>query len=503
MRSHIGMTILLAWLLTAASVTSSPAWPATAAAADRPQLAQQAAMIQASLTEDEPIKAAAPDAGAAITTWEYDQIKPKIAHNTTADNFLVVWEDHHWGWGADWDIYARLVAADGVPLGTHFGIAWENSNQRTAPDVAYNTNANEYLVVWEYAFSATDHDIYARRVGSDGALLGGEIGIAITTATEGLPAVVYNPTANEYLVRWRRVEGSDEFAHGNIYAQRVNAAGALVGAAISVATSALDETAPAAAYDASANRYMVVWQGTQSGAREYGIYGQRLAADGALAGAQIAISTWDGDQLYPQIAYDSVEHRFLVVWEDHHWGVANGWYVYGQLVGSNGVLVGSHLSIAGGDGKNHLTPDVAYASTVRSYVVVWEYVYSAADHDVYARRVAYDGTRPDSKFALSSLGSYEGRPAVAVGADAAFLSAWEDGRNQPTMGIDIFGAASTLTVPALTGQVYIGTTGTETTPLAGAVVQAYCSNSADAYGALIGTAAANAQGAYSLPFAIA
>lgn len=498
MRSHIGMTILLAGLLTALTATASPAGPG-AAAAGPPQMAQQTTPLSPTFTEDEPAKAAAPAAAAAITTWEYDQIKPKIAYNATANNFLVVWEDHHWGWGADWDIYARLVAADGTPQGTHFGIAWENANQRTAPDVAHNTAANEYLVVWEYAYSATDHDIYARRVGSDGALIGGEIGIATTTAAEGLPAVVYNSASNEYLVVWRRVEGADEFTQGNIYAQRINAAGALVGATLSVATGVLDETAPAAAYDSAANRYMVLWQGRQSGASDYGIYGQRLAADGALAGAQIALSTWDGDQLYPQIAYDSVEHRFLAVWEEHHWGAASGWYVYGQLVGSDGVLVGTHLSIAGGDGKNRLTPDVAYAAAVRSYAVVWEYAYSAADHDVYARRVAYDGTHPDNEFAISALGSQEGRPAVAMGAGATFLAAWEDGRNQPTMAIDIFGATSTLTIPALTGHVYIGTSGTETTPLPGAVVQAHCSNSAEVLGALIGDAAANAQGAYSLP----
>ena len=41
-----------------------------------------------------------------ISTWEYDQILPRIAHNTNSDEFLVVWDDHHWSWGAERDITA-------------------------------------------------------------------------------------------------------------------------------------------------------------------------------------------------------------------------------------------------------------------------------------------------------------------------------------------------------------------------------------------------------------
>jgi hypothetical protein len=495
MRSHLRIGLLIICLLMVAVAALAIDLTATAAA----RIPHQTAPNQETFSEDTPVKSASPDAGAAIITWEYDQVRPKIAYNSAAGNYLVVWEDHHWGWGDDWDIYARFTAADGAPQGTHFGIAWDNASQRTAPDIAFNTSAQNFLVVWEYAYSVTDHDIYARRVGSDGALLSGEIAIATTTSAEGLPAIVYNPTANEYLVVWRQVVGSDEFKQGDIYAQRVNASGAPVGSAIQVAGGALDETAPAAAYDASTNRYMVVWQGRQSGTTEYGIYGQRVAADGALAGAQIAISTWEGDQLLPQVAYDSVEHRFLVVWEEHHWGEANGWHVYGQMVGADGALVGSHLLVSGGAGQHRLAPDVTYLPAVRSYLVVWEYAFSATDHDVYARRVAYDGTRPESEFAISSLGSYEGRPAGAAGANAAYLLAWEDGRNQAAMAVDIYGAASTVVVSSLTGRVYIGASGVETTPLPGATVQAYCSNAAGDYGAPIGTTMTNAQGEYTLP----
>ena len=104
----------------------------------------------------------------SIVSWEYDQVNPAIAFNAAGNKYLTVWEDHHWGWGTDWDIYGRLVGTDGLPAGEQFGISWEGSNSRLRPRVAANQQNGEFLVVWEYAFTDTDHDIYARRVSGTG-----------------------------------------------------------------------------------------------------------------------------------------------------------------------------------------------------------------------------------------------------------------------------------------------------------------------------------------------
>jgi hypothetical protein len=168
-------------------------------------------------------------APAPVISWEYDQLGPAVAYGAASDEFLVVWEDHHWGFGGDWDVYARRVAADGTPLGTAFGVAFDGAAHRLDPDVAYNSTHGEFLVVWEYEYSATDHDIYARRVTTAGELAGGEIAIATPGDYDSNPAVVFDPAAEEYLVIWERRAGSDEFAHHDIYAQRLSAGGTLQG----------------------------------------------------------------------------------------------------------------------------------------------------------------------------------------------------------------------------------------------------------------------------------
>ena len=73
----------------------------------------------------------------AVSTWTNDQLRPDVAFNTAAGNFLVVWEDHHWGTGADPDIYGQRVAGNGGLLGGNIGISWDSPNDRLNPAVTY------------------------------------------------------------------------------------------------------------------------------------------------------------------------------------------------------------------------------------------------------------------------------------------------------------------------------------------------------------------------------
>ena len=54
-----------------------------------------------------------------------------------------------------------------------------------------------------------------------------------------------------------------------------------------------------------------------------------MTSAGALSGSLILVGSWEGDQILPRLAYSDYSNDFLVVWEDHHWGDANGWDIYG------------------------------------------------------------------------------------------------------------------------------------------------------------------------------
>lgn len=115
-----------------------------------------------------------------VCNWEYDQIMPRLAYNDHENQFLIVWEDHHWGWGADWDIYGRLLDADGTLDGAQFGISWEGEEARSHPDVVHMGGSNVYMVTWEYEYTPSDHDIYARCLFSTGTVKGLERAICST-----------------------------------------------------------------------------------------------------------------------------------------------------------------------------------------------------------------------------------------------------------------------------------------------------------------------------------
>jgi hypothetical protein len=439
----------------------------------------------------------------AIVSWEYDQIQPAAAFNTAANQYLVVWEDHHWGFGDNWDIYGRRVSESGATVGGTFGISWLDDggdHDRMAPDVAYNTSDDDYFVVFEYAYSDTDHDILGQRVDADGSLIGSEVWLASSAANQSTPAVAYNPATNEHLVVYEQLAGSGEFTYNNIYGVIV-AANGVAGTPFVISDGPVAKAAPDVAYTTTDGHFLVVWQEVRPDAG-YDVLGQMVTGAGTLSGGRILVGAWEGDQIRPRVAYGSYANDFLVVWEDHHWGEAAGWDIYGQRVATDGSLRGADLTVAD-PGTQHAThPDVAYNPTTRNYLVVWEYAYSASDHDVFSRRVAYDGTRPETAVGVSRLGSHEGAPTVASGGGSSLLVIWEDDRNDasdPDAGLDLYAEPQTISLPTLSGRVYEGLVEDETTPLAGVSVALYCSRSAGNLGTLVDGTTTNGEGWYGLP----
>lgn len=455
------------------------------------------------LTEGQSAQSLKPMASAAaspIITWEYDQVQPAIAHNPQAAEYLVVWEDHHWG--GDWDIYGRLIADNGAALGGHFGISSDDPKPQLAPATAYNFSNDEFLVVWEHAHSAEDHDIYARRLNREGVLVGGAIPVTTLTNFESNPAVAYNSANNEYLVVWEHLFEGQRYG---IYGRRLAADGTRLGEPIPIDTSSLfpratmvpyDALAPAVAYGSVSGQYLVVWQDKSPEKADYDITGRRIGADGSLVGDEIAISTWEYDQVKPRLAFNNRANEFLVVWEDHHWGWGEDWDIYGQRVHANGTLAGGNFGISW-DGSNHReNPDVAYKWAANEYLVAWEFEDQAENHDVFQRRVASDGTLPGGEVAVSRLGSNEARPALASDPGWSYLVVWEDGRNAVTQGMDIYGDLVSLAM--LSGRVYAGNVGDESTSLSGVTAELYCSNNAGVLGTRIASTVTNAEGWYGL-----
>jgi hypothetical protein len=212
-----------------------------------------------------------------------------LAWSSVEDEYLVVWvgdDDVPPLVDDEREVFGQLLDASGAEIGANdFRITDAGGLGNTfyhvyQADVAYNSTANEYLVV----FSAEDTvpgmvdnevEIFGQRLDADGAEVGvndfriSEMGPS-DTANYGatFPAVAHNSIANEYLVVFRGIDnvGGLVFGEYEIFGQRLDGTGAQVGAddfRISEmgGTGNVDPGAhvSAVAYDPNTNTYLVVW----------------------------------------------------------------------------------------------------------------------------------------------------------------------------------------------------------------------------------------------------
>ena len=405
-----------------------------------------------------------------------------IAYNSQANQSLVVWGGDDTTDGEN-EIFGRLVDGAGNPLGGQFRISAMGPDANASfraldPAVAYNSQANEYLVTWDgddntLPLVDNESEIFGQRLTAGGAETGADdfristMGPDANTSFEATATeVVYNSQANEYLVTW---EGEDDTGalvdeEGEIFGQRLTAAGAETGVddfRISAmgpdGNANFDAQRPRAAYNAQANEYFVIWEGDDDTAplvdNESEIFGQRLTAAGAETGTddfRISAMGPDGNANFEAdasaLAYNSQANEYLVSWDgddDTPPLVDNEREVFGQRLTAAGAETGVddfRISSMGPDGNTTFAgygPAVAYNGRANEYLVSWEGDDTAPlvneEFEIFGQRLTAGGAETGvDDFRVSAMGpdgdanfdSYE--PAVAYNAQAnEYLVAWE------------------------------------------------------------------------------
>jgi len=194
-----------------------------------------------------------------------------------AGGFLVTW---HQSLGPnDARVHARFVSATGVlgpeivaPACTVCAVSAAGSTWEAVADVAYSTTSKEFLVVWQGI------GITAQRIGLDGQLIGGNFNVTPPLYRRD-PAVVYNPTTNEFMVGFGGYDGSGFAAF-----QRVAAgSGALLGPE-TILGRAAGVYIVEVAYNATTNQYLVAWS-------QGGTYGRLIDAGGNILTNAVLLST--------------------------------------------------------------------------------------------------------------------------------------------------------------------------------------------------------------------
>ncbi len=237
---------------------------------------------------------------------------------------------------------------------------------------------------------------------------------------QNAPAAAFNPEDDEFLLVYRDSRGPNL---PDIYAQRVQSDGRLLGNAIPICDYYDSQDDPQVAYLASADRYLVIWSDGRNTTETPDVYGQLVRRDGSLDGGNFPIALLAGGHFRPRLT--ASEDAFLVVWG---YAVGDASRIQAQRVSGSGALLGARFDISDGSAWAG-QPDVAYRPAADRYLVVWADTRSA-NQDIYAQQVLPDGTLEGSNVPVTIAPGMQAWPVIAAGGvDDAVLVVWEDWRD--------------------------------------------------------------------------
>ena len=311
-----------------------------------------------------------------------------------AGGAIVVWTDARSG-GAD--IYAQRVSREGNPLWAPNGIAvCSFSGAQTLPSVIAD-GVGGAIVAWQDARGA-NLDVYAQRVAANGTLLWPTIGAPVCVlGSDQHDAAITTDGAGGAIIAW--VDGRAGFLLEDIYAQRLNAAGAAQwtpnGNVICAAGSFQFE--PRIVSD-DAGGAIVTWTDWRS---EANIYAQRVNGLGATAwavnGVPVCVAT--SLQNGPVSTADGTGGA-LIAWLDYRTSGTTSTDIYIQRLNSAGSPLWTVDGVAACAALGaQLNPTIA-ADGVGGVDIVWEDQFNPAPDS----RIHWDHLGPSGYTTLPTLG---------------------------------------------------------------------------------------------------
>jgi hypothetical protein len=368
------------------------------------------------------------------------EVNPAIAYNSQWQEYLVVlWNDRP---GND-DIRAERVSRDGRLLGGRWVAAGPGAERRY-PDVAYNSQGNDYLVVWVEEAGGVSY-VKAQQLWADGELKGGQITVfsgVIGSQTSAHPAVAYAYTSDKYMVVWDLEVFIPTPAPGHtvtsVAGRVVNTDGFTPSAEFIISQDPGSEPrhAPDLAYNRHANGYLVVWEQWETTNKVWDIRGRLVNGDGGMPLNPFIVDNWNVSTRAPAVAAiptTPTSYKYLVVWEKI--SSPGDRDIYARLVEEDGTpaLGGFYLSTALVDQSS---PAVAGDEAGQRYLVTWRNPLGVVDVPIHGRAVSTAGNL------LYDVAQFGGPtadyPAVAAGAVGTFLVAWQD-KSVFATNTDIYG----------------------------------------------------------------
>lgn len=311
---------------------------------------------------------------------EFDSLEQRKVLSTAAASAglyrVEVWTEQYSP--TDSDIYAR-VSYNGSVVNNRVPVALSTHNEWN-PSVSINSSG-QFAVAYEYQYSSSDIDIYARTFNGAGTPLSGTVYVATTTHNEYDPDVDINYWG-QFVVGYEYQYSSSDM---DIYARSFNIYGTPQSGTLHVASSGHNEWNPAVAINSSgrfvvANEYQYSSSDIDLQAHVYSLGGASLAT---LTVANTGRNEWDPD-------VDMNDAGRFVVAYDYQYSSTDIDVYARQFTPTNaaGTSYSMQSYTAASSTRNEFDPSVSVAWN-GNFAVSYTYAYSSTDLDVYA--VAFRG----------------------------------------------------------------------------------------------------------------
>jgi hypothetical protein len=362
--------------------------------------------------------------GVAVCTVIGEQRDPTLASDGTG-GVIVTWWDNRNGYH---DIYAQRVNASGSVQWTANGIVLSAAASTQQHPAIIPDDAGGAIVTW-YDSRSGNNDIYAQRVNASGAVQWTADGVALCTATgnQWHPTII-SDGAGGAIVTWYDTRSGNN----DVYAQRVNSSGAVQWTANGTAlcTAIGNQQYPEIVPD-GAGGAIVTWYDPRSG--NWDIYAQRVNASGTVQWTAdgVALCTAAGDQQYPKIVSDGMCGA-IVTWYDSRNGNSD---IYAQRVNATGVVQWMADGVAlctdtGGQWNPTIASDDASGAIITWYG-------DPGNNDIYVQRVNATGVVQwtANGVALCTAAAEQWSPKITSDGAGGAIVTWYDWRN---MNYDIY-----------------------------------------------------------------
>jgi hypothetical protein len=357
----------------------------------------------------------------AVYMGPESQWYPAMASDSN-NTIMVTWVDGRKG-NFDYDLYAKRFGPDGNIVGNEIEVS-SAGGPKWYPSIAADSN-NGFVVAW-HQVTGSYRDIYARRFGPDGQPLGSEFIVCAQSFDQAYPGVAVN-SRDEFMVVWEDYRSGTS---ADIYARLFHSNGTAAGNELAVSTGTCWERSPEVAALPGGD-FEIVWSDNSSG--EYDIYAVAYDADAGQLGSRFDVCTAAGNQTQPAIAPGKgAEYDTVITWVDDNSGWNN---VHARRFDIGGWPIGKEV-VANQSQNNQGEPSIAVDS-LENFILTW-HTYDNFYQTIRARGFGWDGRPLGAELLVCNVSGAQSDPVIAVGNDDRFMLAWNDGRSMSGSD-DVFG----------------------------------------------------------------